>query len=92
MRRKAVARFGAALLATTAAIVSCSNDSDDPVSRACKVVVQQCGAMDNMSDCLDVVGDLSPPCVACIGSGGCDYFSECQRNDPNCVLPPKLKP
>jgi hypothetical protein len=91
MRRKAVALFGAALLACAAVTVSCSDD-DDPVKRACGVVVHECNAMSNMSACIDVVGYLSPPCVACIGGGGCNYFSDCQRADPTCLLPSELEP
>jgi hypothetical protein len=92
MRRRPVALFGAVLLSCAAVAVSCSDSNDDPVEKACGVVVHTCSAMNNMSDCIDVVGNLSPSCVSCIGNSDCSYFSECQRADPTCILPPGLKP
>ena len=92
MRRRPVALFGAMLLACAAVTVSCSDDNNDVVGKACSVVVHKCNAMSNMSACIDVVGDLSPSCVNCIASGGCDYFSDCQRADASCIMSPELKP
>lgn len=92
MRRKPVALFGAALLACAVAMVSCSDSNDDPVGKACGVVVHRCGVMSNMGDCIDVVGYLSPSCVSCVASSDCNYFSDCQRSDPTCNLPSDLEP
>lgn len=92
MGRRPVALFGAALLVCAAVAVSCSDSSDDPVEVACRVVVNECKAMNSASECLDKVGYLSPPCVLCIANGDCSYFSECQRADPTCIMGPELKP
>ena len=92
MRRNPVALLGAALLACAAVTVSCSDDNDDPIGAACSVVVHECKAMNSMSACIDEVGYLSPSCVHCIASGDCDYFSDCQRSDPSCIMSPDLKP
>lgn len=93
MRRRPAAVFGVLLLASGVFAVSCSDDNDDPVGRACRLIVQGCHAMKDMSECIDLVGDLDGDCVLCIGdTNDCSYFSTCQRSLVTCNLPSDIAP
>jgi hypothetical protein len=76
MRRFVSACFVLALVLPVA--ISCSDANDDSVGRACKTIVQVCGAGSSMGDCIDQIGGLPPDCVDCIGGSGCGYAA-CQR-------------
>lgn len=91
MRRRSRAIAGLALLASTVIAVSCTDNNDDPIGRACDVIVRDCHVMQSMGDCIDLVGDLDPDCVLCIGGDNtCSYFADCQRASPACALPSEL--
>ncbi|HVU03009.1 MAG TPA: hypothetical protein VHC69_33885 [Polyangiaceae bacterium] len=95
MRRK-LAILGVALLTCGSVALSCSDDNDDPVGRACQVVVGQCHVMSNMGDCIDAVGDIDDSdCVLCIAtSSGCDYDINCPRTvmPDGCDFPSEIIP
>jgi hypothetical protein len=92
MRRSPAALFGATLLACAALAVSCSDSNDDPVGKACSVIVRDCGALSSMGECIDQVGYLDAECVLCIANADCNYFSDCQRSVPSCALSSDLEP
>jgi hypothetical protein len=90
-----MASLAVAGLALLGGAASCSDPNDDPVGRACRVIVRDCNVMHNESDCIDVVGDLASyeaDCVDCIAHSGCKYFSDCQRSVPGCRLPVDIQP
>jgi hypothetical protein len=95
MRRKS-AIFGVLLLSCGSVALSCSSNNDDPVSRACGVIVGHCHVMPDMGDCLDAVGTIdSPDCVACIAANmACDYAINCPRMLPQdeCNFPASIVP
>ena len=72
--------------AVALALSSCSDDNDDAIGGACHVVVEQCGDVDSMSECIDVVGTFSAECIDCIRRSGCDYAT-CQASVAGCRLP-----
>jgi hypothetical protein len=80
MRRRS-AILGVVLLALGSVAVSCSSDNDDPVGRACDVIVNHCKVLPDMGDCIDAVGEITnTDCVLCIGQGmACDYAINCPR-------------
>jgi hypothetical protein len=85
--------LGVALLSCGSVALSCNDNNDDPVGRACNVIVHDCNAMRDMSDCIDLVGDLDADCALCIvSSQGCDYFAQCQRSLVTCNLPSEIEP
>ena len=95
MRRKS-AIFGVVLVACGSVALSCTSDDDDPVSRACNVIVNHCHVMPDMSHCIDAVGAIpNSDCVLCIGQGmACDYAINCPRMfiDPPCDFPAIIIP
>jgi hypothetical protein len=80
--------LGVALLVGASLTLSCSSeDNNDTVGAACKVIVEQCGAVPSMGDCIDLVGGLDSDCLDCVStSTKCDY-SACQASIPGCRLP-----
>jgi hypothetical protein len=93
MGRRPIAIFGAAVLAAVLGGASCTTRNDDPIGRACSVIVRDCHAMQDMGDCIDVVGELDQDCALCIGDDNdCSYFTECQRSFVQCNLPSELEP
>jgi hypothetical protein len=68
--------------------LSCSDNGDDTVEAACRIIVQQCHMNSTMGACIDELVSLPPECLDCLTQNGCDYVS-CQR-DPNCRLPQSL--
>jgi hypothetical protein len=92
MRRSLAAGFGTALLLCAAFAVSCSDSNDDPTGKACGVIVHDCNAISSMSECFDQVDTLYGDCILCIASSGCNYYLDCQRNVPDCILPAALEP
>jgi hypothetical protein len=94
MRRKSTI-FGVVLVACGSVAFSCTSDNDDPVGRACSVIVGKCHVMPDMGDCIDAVGDImNTDCVLCIGQGNaCDYGIECPRQFPDgCDFPASIIP
>jgi len=92
MRRKS-AMLGVALLSCGSIALSCNGENDDPVGKACTVIVRDCRAMPDMSQCIDLIGELDGDCTLCIAqSQGCDYFSQCQRSLVTCNLPSNIEP
>ncbi|HEX4340312.1 MAG TPA: hypothetical protein VH062_30600 [Polyangiaceae bacterium] len=89
-----MAIVGALLLASAVGVVSCSTKNDDPLGRACNVLVHECHVLPDMSDCIDGIGNALPDdCVLCIAEDNdCSYFSRCQRADATCVLSKDLEP
>jgi hypothetical protein len=77
---------GIVLLLALAAFSSCSDDGDDPVIRACKVIVNGCKKGDSVGSCIDDIGPLTADCLGCISGHGCDYAT-CQSDIPGCRLP-----
>jgi hypothetical protein len=95
MRRRS-AILGLVLIACGSVALSCTSDNDDPVGRACSVIVGQCHVMADMGDCIDAVGDITnTDCVLCIGQGmACDYGIQCPRQflPDGCDFPASIIP
>jgi hypothetical protein len=84
---------GAALAAAVALglVTSCSDDNDDPVGSACKVIVNECHVGTSMGDCIDAIGPLSLECVDCIASHHqCNDYTTCQLLPSGCRIPVEL--
>ena len=82
MRRLA----GIVLLLALCSFASCSDGGDDPVVRACKVIVTGCKKGDSVGQCIDDLGPFATDCLGCISGHGCDYAT-CQSDIPACRLP-----
>jgi hypothetical protein len=85
--RKSV--IGALVVAVSALAVSCS-DGDDPIGRACDVVVHRCHALSTSSECIDLMVEW-PDCASCIAEQTDCGYATCDRV-PGCRIPDALLP
>jgi hypothetical protein len=73
------------------AITSCSDDNDDSVGSACKVIVDECHVGSSMGDCIDAIGPLPLECVDCIATHHrCNDYNTCQLLPSGCRIPVEL--
>jgi hypothetical protein len=70
---------------------SCSDDNDDSVGSACKVIVDECHVGTSMGDCIDAIGPLPLECIDCIAAHHqCNDYTTCQRLPSGCRIPVEL--
>lgn len=66
---------------------SCANGGDDPIERACRVIVEDCGRGAAVGDCVDALLGEPWECLDCIVASGCEFERQCSQGAVRCYFP-----